>query len=293
MQRINWDNVKCFIATARAGSLTAAAAQLNISPATLSRRLASLEFGLGQLLFARTPAGYQLTDEGARLLRLCAPIETSFESLADSFDTPGQGPSGIVRLAISENIANLIVMPRMMAFQKRYPLIQLDMQTGVRTIPLHDREADLALRVSMPESGAFRARRVGVLHHALYGERSRDGNDGATHEPGLIGWTQAHSALPIAKAAITHPLWRTPSLRISSLQSLVAAAQAGLGYAYLPCLVGDHAPGLTRIAGPQGYLRQNIYLILHDDTIETPRIRAVADFLIDCMHDAADLLAGR
>jgi DNA-binding transcriptional LysR family regulator len=68
MRTISWDNIKYFIVTARAGSLTAAANALRVSPATLSRRLANLEFELGQLLFARSPTGYTLTKEGRALL---------------------------------------------------------------------------------------------------------------------------------------------------------------------------------------------------------------------------------
>lgn len=289
MRGLNWDNVKCFIVTAKAGSLTIAANKLKVSPATLSRRMANLELELGQLLFARTPTGYVLTSEGQALLAACAVIEDGFATLSCSIGAGASEPSGTVRVAVSENIANLILLPRLGSFIERYPLIDVEIRTGVQPISLHGREADLALRVSMPSSGAFKTRKVGALLHALYLSASVDGS-GAASDLGVIGWSEDNEGLPIARAAMTHSRWRSPSVRVSSLQGQVAAAQAGLGYAYLPCLVGERYPDLVRVSGPEGYLRQDIYLIMHDDSIETPRIRAVADFLIRAMDEAADML---
>ncbi len=289
MRTINWDNLKFFITTARAGSLTAGANALRVSPATLSRRLANLEFELGQLLFARSPTGYTLTKEGRALLASCAAIENGFNALSLSLEAAAEAPTGTVRVATSENIANLILLPRLSTFLARYPLINIDFHTDVQPIALHAREADLAVRVSMPERGPFKVRTIGTLRHALYLSELANGK---VSDLGIIGWSENYHCLPIARAAMAHSYWRTPIVRVSSLKGQVAAAQAGLGYAYLPCLVGDQAPGLVRVDGPEGYLRQDIYLILHDDSIEVPRIRAVADFIRDSLQDAKDTLAG-
>jgi len=291
MRSINWDNIKCFITTARAGSLTAGANALRISPATLSRRLANLEFELGQLLFARSPTGYTLTKEGQALLESCVSIENGFNALSSSLEAAAEEPTGTVRVATSENIANLILLPRLPNFLARYPLINIEFQTDVQPVPLHAREADLAVRVSMPERGPFKVRTLGTLRHALYLSGNVATNNRAI-DLGIIGWSENHQHLPIARAAMAHSYWRTPAVRVSSLKGQVVAAQAGLGYAYLPCLVGDQAPGLVRVDGPENYLSQDIYLILHDDSVEVPRIRAVANFIRDRMRESNDVLTG-
>ena len=291
MRTISWDNLKFFITTARAGSLTAGANALHVSPATLSRRLANLEFELGQLLFARSPTGYTLTKEGRALLDSCVPIENGFNALSSSLEVAAEEPTGTVRVATSENIANLILLPRLAKFIARYPLINIEFETGVQPIALHAREADLAVRVSMPERGPFKVRTLGSLRHALYlsAAVAASGKDG---ELGIIGWSENFQNLPIARAAMAHSYWRKPVVQVSSLTGHVAAAQAGLGYAYLPCLVGDQAPGLVRVDGPEGYLSQDIYLILHDDSIQVPRVRAVADFIVESVREAKGMLEG-
>ena len=291
MRRLMWDNVKCFLITARAGSLTLAANQLKLSPATLSRRLSNLELELGRMLFSRTPTGYVLTQEGEMFLKACGSIETAFAGLDAAFKEDGKEPSGHVRIAVSENIANFVLLPALDVFVKKYPLIELEFLTGVMTLPLHSREADLALRVSMPKKGAFKVRKVGTLCHALYLSATVD-NNGLSGDLGIIGWSEEFMETPIARAATTHERWRSPSLKFSSLQGQVEAARRGFGYAYLPCLVGDRYDDLVRIAGPEGYLRQDIHLIMHDDNIETPRFRTVSDFLIETMAQAEPLLNG-
>lgn len=292
MRGISWDNVKCFIATARAGSLTVAASTLKVSPATLSRRLSTLETEHGRLLFARTPAGYVLTKDGRNFLEACEKIEHDFAILESLIETEGNEPSGMVRVAVSENIANLILLPRLASFIERNPLIEVEFLTGSQSIPLHGREADLAIRLSVPESGAFKVRTVGTLHHALYASASVVSDHNAD-VLGIIGWSEGNEELPIAMSSTSHPLYhKNPKVRVSSLQGHVSAALAGLGAAYLPCIVGDVYSDLIRIDGPKGYLRQDIYLIMHDDNIEIPQIRVVADFLVKAIGEASDALSG-
>lgn len=288
---MNWDNIKCFIVTARAGALTQAANLLRMSPATLSRRLANLEHECGKLLFARTPTGYNLTAEGKLMLERCALIEKGFASLNSALEMTSKQPSGRVRLAVSENIANLVLLPKLPEFRNAFPLIEIEFRTGVHPIALHTREADIAVRASMPESGAFKARTVGTLHHGLYLSRNVDRN-GAGNGLGIIGWSENSEGLPITRAAMAHSHWRSPTVRLNTLQGHVAAALAGLGYAYLPCFVGDQYQDLVRVEGPTGLLRHDIYMILHDDSIEMPKIRAVADFIISSMNGAKELFAG-
>ncbi|NBR54348.1 MAG: LysR family transcriptional regulator, partial [Rhodobacteraceae bacterium] len=63
----NWDDMRVFLAVARAESLSAASPLLKMDPATVGRRIARLEDALGAALFVKTPQGYALTDHGNRI----------------------------------------------------------------------------------------------------------------------------------------------------------------------------------------------------------------------------------
>ena len=60
-----WDDTRTFLAVARCGTLSAAAQNLNVGIATLSRRIERLESALKLPLFVRQQSGYELTEDGA------------------------------------------------------------------------------------------------------------------------------------------------------------------------------------------------------------------------------------
>ncbi len=65
---MDWDDLRIFLAVVRGESLSAAGRVLKIDPATVGRRIARLEEVMGARLFVKSPQGYALTSEGARLL---------------------------------------------------------------------------------------------------------------------------------------------------------------------------------------------------------------------------------
>src|SRR5206468_3762474 len=63
----DWDDLRFFLAAARAGTLSAAATALGVEPSTVGRRLEALEASLGTRLFRRSQRGYVLTEAGQRI----------------------------------------------------------------------------------------------------------------------------------------------------------------------------------------------------------------------------------
>src|SRR6202051_5345259 len=62
--RIDWDDVRYFLAVARGGSVRAAAERLGVNHSTVLRRIAQLEERLGARMFEKLPSGYRLTAAG-------------------------------------------------------------------------------------------------------------------------------------------------------------------------------------------------------------------------------------
>ena len=71
----DWNDLRYFLACARAGSLAAAGRSLKVDQTTVGRRLGALEEALGSQLFDRTPEGFTLTATGQRLLETAQTIE--------------------------------------------------------------------------------------------------------------------------------------------------------------------------------------------------------------------------
>ncbi|RYZ44992.1 MAG: LysR family transcriptional regulator [Myxococcaceae bacterium] len=91
---LDWEDLRFFVALARAGSLSAAARQLKVSHATVGRRVAALEDTLGRALFDRRVDGYALTAEGAAVLELATGMD---ERALAILRRAGQESGGAVR----------------------------------------------------------------------------------------------------------------------------------------------------------------------------------------------------
>jgi DNA-binding transcriptional LysR family regulator len=301
VDRWNWDDLRLFLPVARSGRLTDAAAVLKLSISTVARRLTQLEADLGLSLFLRSQSGYALTEDGKRLLMKAEAVETAMfgvNRLADAVATKGR-----VRVALPEGFALQIILPKLARFRAAHPAISLDLVTGPFSLDLMRRESDIALRLVKPTDNDLFSRKLGRMAHAVYAARSLGGKERAALPK--LGWLSEMRRLPIAEStaawisagrtvlpAGTHDIGEA-DLCLNSLGALTAAAKAGLGHALLPCLIGEAEPDLKRIDGPDGFFTQEVFLVLHRDLRHNPRIRAVADFLADCLTAASDRLAGR
>jgi len=85
----NWDDMRSFLAVARAETLSAAASLLKADPATVGRRVARLEEALDEVLFVKSPQGYRLTAQGQKLLSHAVRLEQTMLDARE--DLGGQG----------------------------------------------------------------------------------------------------------------------------------------------------------------------------------------------------------
>src|SRR6516165_7029888 len=95
-----------FLAIARAGTLTAAAAMLSVSQPTVSRRLEAIERNLGARLFRRTRKGYELTAGGAELFDTVARVEEELAEADRGVFGRDQSISGLLRFTSTETFMN-------------------------------------------------------------------------------------------------------------------------------------------------------------------------------------------
>jgi DNA-binding transcriptional LysR family regulator len=91
---MDWNDLKYFLAVARYGSLLEAGRILQVSHPTVARRISALESDLGLKLFSRKTTGYDLTDEGLRLMQSAEQAESQMKWLGLNGDlaratTPG------------------------------------------------------------------------------------------------------------------------------------------------------------------------------------------------------------
>src|ERR1700746_2261356 len=97
-EHLDWDNLRYFLAVARAGKLTAAARRLGQDHTTVGRRIASLESAFRSKLFERRPEGYRLTETGQRLYENVKTLESSVWEIQRDLAGQTQQVEGVVRI---------------------------------------------------------------------------------------------------------------------------------------------------------------------------------------------------
>lgn len=296
---INWDDIRFFVAAQRAGSLAGAARELAVDQSTVSRRLVAFEKSLGVKLFDRTPDGLVSTVEGKRLSDAAARVERAafdFERSASGEDARLEGN---VKLATSDPLASSFLFPRLACLRERYPQINLEFVMGRQMVDLVRREADLALRICFgdapPGEGTLIAKKLSDVALAIYGQRSyverlgpptSDADlarfdflryEAGFREPGK-DWIEEHIGQP--KIA----------MRCETMVSMRAAVTSGYGLGVLFCFIGDREPDLVRVSDT--IERVGLWLVVHPDLKDKPRIRAVIDTLGEIVQSSAPLFRG-
>ncbi|WP_205387725.1 LysR family transcriptional regulator [Pseudosulfitobacter sp. DSM 107133] len=289
---LNWNDTPAFLAVARTGTLTGAAASLGAGVATVSRRIERLEAALGVPLFARAQTGYQLTDEGTALMPRAEALEAAMDGFQSAAQA-GRGVQGHVRVATAENLANPLLIPSLGSLLAAHPGLTVEVSTDVASVNLHKRDADLAVRMVRPTRGHLTVRRIGTLGFGLYGSvdyMAQRGSGAGVEGDRYIGWADRFGDLPAAQWLARSFRDAAPAVVTSTLASQLSAAQAGLGLAVLPHFLARGA-GLERMPVELG-VDQDIWLVMHSDLMASQRVRVVADHLVSVIEAHGAQLRG-
>jgi molybdate transport repressor ModE-like protein len=283
--QLNWDDLRFFVALARLGSLSAAARQLRVNHATVARRLAAVEAHLGRILFERRPDGYVLTQAGRQVLQASEQMEQAAAALQlEALDATG--PRGSVRLTTIRSFADGFLVARLGGLAELYPGIDLQVIAESRNLSVDRREVDLALRFGRPQSGGFLARQVAVVDYRFYATATVQADPKAR----LIGFDEASSNLPEVQMLQRAARDRAIIFRSNSQIAQAAAAAAGIGIALLPCFLARPLATLRPIDLGIGSLQRDVWLLIHKDQRQLPRIKAVVDYLIADLQAAHAVL---
>lgn len=284
--RLDWNDLRFFLAVARRGGLTPAAQDLQASPATISRRIDALERDTGMALFLRRQTGYILTEEGERLLASALPVEHAIEGLLRQTQlTDDTDPwHGTVRLATSDTVATAWIAPYLPEFLDAHPGLQIEILTGFNMVNLSRRDADIALRMAPPaqeEEGDYVAAHAGAMPFAAYAATAALARNEDWQTLPHTNWSEPLRHIPPAKWTDAAFKGQTARLLSNSLAFMAAAAHAGAGVTVLPTSVGDADPRLRRIVPDHLACARDLWIVYHRDLRSSRLIRAVKAFLLD------------
>ncbi len=286
----DWDDLRLFLAAARAGSLTGAAARLGIDAATVGRRIARLETATKSTLVVRSPQGLELTAAGARLLGHAMAAEATMNA---AFEGTGDVASGIVRISVSEGFGTEIVAPALPGLRRARPGLQIELAANPGFLSPATREVDIAVTLSPPGDARLLVEPLTDYRLALYAAPSFIARHG---EPKTVAALKGLDVVGYVEDLIYAPELRyldeiglsgRPALASSSIRAQRAIVAGGGGVGVLPCFLAD---GLTRICRREVNLTRRFWIGAHRDIAETARIKAVRAWIAKLARDRRALL---
>ncbi|MFV0303682.1 MAG: LysR family transcriptional regulator [Paracoccus sp. (in: a-proteobacteria)] len=285
---MDWDDLRIFLAVARAESLSGAGRRLGLDASTMGRRVARLEHAIGAALFLKSPQGYQLTEEGERLLPHAEAAEQAAAAAAEA--TRGEsGIGGQLRIGAPDGCANYLLPQIARQLCDAHPGLEVQIVALPRVFNLSKREADMAIGVSPPETGRLVVQRLVDYRLHLAAHR-----DYLAASPPLTGRADMRhhrliSYIPdmifdreLDYLAETGAEAAAITSNSVSVQMQTIRAGAGLG------IVHDFAipftPGVVPVMAEEISLTRSFWLFRHADDRASRRLTLLAEALAQALR---------
>ncbi|HET7504248.1 MAG TPA: LysR family transcriptional regulator [Kofleriaceae bacterium] len=287
---IDWDQVRVFLAVARAGQLAGAAARLGLDVSTVSRRIDRLEQELGVHLFDRRREGTVPTATAEAMMPAAEEMERGLALFAAAVDAVETTAEGVVRLTAPPGLADAFIAPLLARFHQRFPRVSLEIDASIGYADLTRREADLALRGSIPRSGdliAVKLLSTRALPMTSPAYAAELGKLKRWSDARWIAWTVELGNIPTARWMTEHIAELAPVLRTAHYGSQIAAAAAGLGIALISEPFRHVRPlipiSINRALQPgwDALPAEELWLVGHRALRTVPRVAAVWDFFAE------------
>ncbi|WP_343564669.1 LysR family transcriptional regulator [Kiloniella sp. b19] len=178
-----YDDIALFITIARLKSLSAAAEQMKLSSATVTRRLRKLEEDLGCKLIHRSAQKFILTPEGESYYHNYADLIRQFDEAASTLGQEIHALKGRLTVLAPTNISVGILQPMWSAFVRKYPEITLDLQLTNSVADLLRTRADIALRVGPQADSLFTQKKLGQTRSILVASKNYLQKAGSPRNP--------------------------------------------------------------------------------------------------------------
>ena len=157
--------MRVFVRIADSGAFSKAADSLNIPRPTVTKLVQDLESHLRVKLFQRTTRRVHVTAEGEAYYERAVKLLGDLEDMDAQFAGVRSSPKGRLRVDIGSSLANLILIPALHDFRRRYPDIQLQLGVSDRHVDLVGDAVDCVIRGGDLADTSLVAKRIAELEY--------------------------------------------------------------------------------------------------------------------------------
>jgi DNA-binding transcriptional LysR family regulator len=300
---IQAEDLSFFSILAGSGSLTAAARELGLSTAAVSKHLAQMETRAGVALVSRTTRRMSLTPEGEIYVARARRILTEMDELAQLLGGASAAPTGLLRVNATLGFGRSHIAPAISRFVRTYPGVDVQLQLSVDPPPLSENAFDVCVRFGEPPDARVIARQVAPNRRLLCAAPAYFADRPLPQTPGDL---VQHNCIGIRQGDDGYGIWRlisghgaaekTESVRVrgnlTTNDGEIAVKWALEGHGILLRAEWDIAEylrdgRLLHVLPEYRTPGADIYAVIPQHLQTTARVKAFIDFLILAMRDDA------
>ena len=220
-------------------SFAAAAGELALSKATVSKAVSRLEQRLGARLFNRTSRRLALTDAGQKLAERATQLLADGEAAESEALSQSTAPRGLVRLAVPMTFGVKAVAPLLPAFLAAYPEVSIDLHLSDATVDLIGEGFDAGLRIARLPDSSLIARRLCAMPRYTVAAASYLKQHGRPTHPMHLAQHKCFGYAYLSTAGVWHytnaageqaSVRPAGQLRVNNGEALLPSVIAGLGH---------------------------------------------------------------
>lgn len=285
--------LKTFRRVVELDGFAAAARDLGLSNASVSKHVAQLEARLGVALLVRTTRRLSLTDAGRDYYRNAVHILEALAEADDQAGLAGVAPRGRIRMTAPMSLGLADLTDRLVDFRERHPDITLDVLLDDRQVDLVEHGLDLAIRGAGPMAdSSLHGRRLTPMDRWLLASPGYLEAHGTPASPDQL---TAHACLAYSHAA-TPDVWRfnragravevgfSGPMRISNSIAIVRALARGQGIGLVPAFLAEQEMTqgkLVRVLADWESEPRALHVLYPGHREHSARVRALIDFLVE------------
>ncbi|ADZ89416.1 LysR family transcriptional regulator [Marinomonas mediterranea] len=286
MNNLNWDDLKFFLALHETNTVSKAAERLNVNYATVSRRIDRLEDALKLKLFDRTQDGFLSTIEGHVLYEKALEMREKVDALGADL-SPETLFNQNTKISMVPFLAEHVVIENLAPLHHRFPELRFEIETSTRNVNISKLEADIALRLELPEKGESICKKLGDITYVLYGNDYWIDRLEKNENVNVITYSTAFSHLPECQYLIERFGIKSIKLQTDSISAQKKASEAGFGVALIPKIAVD--PNLNVYREPAKKISREVWMLTSKKTAHSTAKKLVMDELIKIFQHTLSL----
>jgi DNA-binding transcriptional LysR family regulator len=280
------------------GSLSAAAREMGVTPASISKRLSKLEAELGVPLVLRTTRRLTLTDEGELFHANAIRLLSELEDMERLISANRAAPKGLLRVNAPLGFGRTYITPLVSRFVRKYPDVEVQLQLSDHPLSLVDENFDIGIRFGEIPDARLVARRIASNRRLVCAAPAYLKKHGVPHVPHDL---VQHNCIVLRQNESAYGAWRFTRGKQSETVKVRGTLSSNDGEVCLNWVLDGHGLMLRAEWDIAKYVKTgrlrilledyatpdaDIYAVAGERQARSPRVRAFTEFLAESFSHA-------